>query len=166
MKRKKRRRRKAKSRRSKLRRGLSPRRCSSRPCCDPIALNLLPRNWLCCEMCCKKVKANARTTRFCVCRCTRWLYGRGQREVSLLMNTVSNIEAVSRALCERELQAAGISADQMPKAIDRYWHCVAAEIEAGLVDCEGRRLSPFDFNSSQEAYRDWCTRHRGRTSQS
>jgi hypothetical protein len=79
------------------------------------------------------------------------------------MNQTDNIEAVSRALCERELQATGIAADKMPSAVDRYWHCVAAEIEAGLVDCEGKRLLPFDFNSSQAAYRDWCSRHRART---
>jgi hypothetical protein len=74
--------------------------------------------------------------------------------------TNSNIEAVARALCERELQATGIAANKMPCAVDRYWHCVAAEIEAGLIDGNGTRVRPFDFNSSREAYRDWCRRHQ------
>ena len=71
----------------------------------------------------------------------------------------SNIEAVARALCERQYRAVGIPVNEIPAAVDKYWHCVAAEIEAGLIDDAGQRLLPFDFDVSLTAYRDWCSRH-------
>ena len=71
----------------------------------------------------------------------------------------SNIEAVARDLCERQLRAAGTGTRSLLTAVDRYWHCVAAEIEAGLIDEQGNRLRPFDANRDLEAYRDWRGRH-------
>ena len=71
----------------------------------------------------------------------------------------SNIEAVARDLCERQLRAAGTGSSALPTAVDRYWHCVAAEIEAGLIDEQGNRLRAFDFDRDLEAYRDWRRRH-------
>ena len=71
----------------------------------------------------------------------------------------SNIEAVARALCERELRAMSKSPEDVSPAVDRHWHCVAAEIEAGLIDTAGNRLVPFDLDTSRNADRDWCQRH-------
>lgn len=47
----------------------------------------------------------------------------------------------------------------LPTAVDRYWHCVAAKIEAGLIDEQGSRLLPTDADRDLEAYRDWRRRH-------
>ena len=52
----------------------------------------------------------------------------------------SNIEAVARDLCERQLRAAGAGASALSTAVDRYWHCIAAEIEAGLIDEHGNPI--------------------------
>jgi hypothetical protein len=71
----------------------------------------------------------------------------------------SNIEAVARALCERQLRAAGACTGPLPAEVDRYWHCVAVGIEAGLIDEQGNRLRAFDFDRDLEAYRDWRCRH-------
>lgn len=71
----------------------------------------------------------------------------------------SNIEAVVRDLCERQLQMAGTGASALSTAVDRYWHCIAAEIEAGLIDEQGSRLRPYDADHDLEAYRDWRRRH-------
>lgn len=70
-----------------------------------------------------------------------------------------NIEAVARAVCERELRATGMGTNVLPTAVDRYWHCVAAEIESGLIDERGNRLRPHDADRDLEAYRDWRRRH-------
>ena len=72
----------------------------------------------------------------------------------------SNIEAVARNLCERIYRRVGTSDGELPSAVDRYWHCVAAEIEAGLIDEQGSRLQPFDIDRDLEAYRDWRRRHQ------
>lgn len=71
----------------------------------------------------------------------------------------SNIEAVARDLCERQLREAGIGTSELCPAVDRYWHCVAAEIEAGLIDQQGGRLLVLDADRDLEAYRDWRRRH-------
>jgi len=71
----------------------------------------------------------------------------------------SNIEVVARHLCERQLRAAATCGAELSAAVDRYWHCIAAEIEAGLIDEQGKRLQSADFNRDLEAYRDWRLRH-------
>jgi len=43
-------------------------------------------------------------------------------------------------------------------AVDRYWHCVAAEMEAGLIDENGRAV-PHGSNERIAAWRDWQARH-------
>ncbi len=71
----------------------------------------------------------------------------------------SQIETIARALCERQLLEMSVVPEDTAAGIDRYWPCVAAEIEAGLIDAAGNRLVPFDFEASQAAYRDWFQRH-------
>lgn len=71
----------------------------------------------------------------------------------------SNIEARARALCEANLRAGRVFAEEdMPAAVDRFWHTVAAEIEAGLIDQQGRYV-PHDLETGLEAYREWRVRH-------
>jgi hypothetical protein len=61
----------------------------------------------------------------------------------------SNIEAVARGICEK------LYADDetLTANVDRYWHCVTAELEAGLIDEAGVRIGPADFDDGLEAYR-------------
>lgn len=58
----------------------------------------------------------------------------------------SNIEPLARAMCEDGIRHMYPDPVALAAAVDRYWHCVAAEIEGG----EGI-----------EAYRDWRERHPG-----
>lgn len=75
------------------------------------------------------------------------------------MNTSgSNIEAVARSMCTQQLGRTGILGDELQSAVDRYWHCVAAEIEARLLDESGTPV-PHELERGLEAYRDWCRRH-------
>ena len=57
---------------------------------------------------------------------------------------LGNIEAVARAICEDGIRAMHTDPADLARAVDRFWHCVAAELEGG----EG-----------VEAYRDWRARH-------
>lgn len=68
---------------------------------------------------------------------------------------MSNIEAVARDICAKQLSRHGDTATN----VDRYWHCVAAELEAGLIDDSGYPVPEPDFDKGLEAYRDWCRRH-------
>lgn len=70
-----------------------------------------------------------------------------------------SIETIARALCERHLRDMSIMAEDTAAGVDRYWPCLAAEIEAGLIDTDGNRLAPLNFDASQAAYRDWLQRH-------
>ena len=74
------------------------------------------------------------------------------------MTTPSNIEAQARALCERQLSSTAVSPDALAAAVERFWHCVAAEIEAGLIDDDGHCL-PHSHEQGLAAYRDWKARH-------
>jgi hypothetical protein len=59
------------------------------------------------------------------------------------MKTSPNIEAVARALCERQLRAMATAPEDASPLVDRYWHRLAAEIEAGLIDtCPYRKPNP------------------------
>ena len=54
-----------------------------------------------------------------------------------MSSSLPNIEAVARGYCERDLRRAGTPEGELSIAVDRYWHCVAAELEAGLFDDAG-----------------------------
>jgi len=71
----------------------------------------------------------------------------------------SNIEAVARHICAQQMESAGLTGLIFEAAVDRYWHCVAAELEAGLIDDSGNRQVPFEFHRDLAAYRDWRHRH-------
>lgn len=70
-----------------------------------------------------------------------------------------NLEPIARVLCERQLRMVGTDSRTLAAAVDKYWHCVAAELEAGLIDERGNRLCPHDADRDLEAYRDWRRRH-------
>lgn len=72
--------------------------------------------------------------------------------------TASNIEPLARALCERDLRRAGTPEINLAADVDRYWPCVAALIESGLIDDNGE-LVLHDLNTGLAAYRDWRQRH-------
>lgn len=77
-----------------------------------------------------------------------------------MSGNLSNIEAIARAICERQFKV--YDAADIPRLgteVDRYWHCVAAELEAGLIDENGDRLPEADPLLALGAYRDWRARH-------
>lgn len=65
-----------------------------------------------------------------------------------------NIEPIARSICERDLDGK-VPEDELPDAIARYWHCVAAQLEAGIIDDRGNRVRPYDHDRDLEAYLDW-----------
>ncbi len=76
-----------------------------------------------------------------------------------MSNSTSNIEAVARDICSTQIAETGLRDAELDAAIDRYWHCVAAQLESGQIDEMGDRVTPFDFDYDLEAYRNWCHRH-------
>ena len=76
-----------------------------------------------------------------------------------MSSSTGNIEAVAREICSQQMAETGLRDVELEAAVDRYWHCVAAELESGQIDETGDRVSPFDFYNDLEAYRDWCRRH-------
>jgi hypothetical protein len=73
----------------------------------------------------------------------------------IMSSSTSNIEAVARDICSRQLSRNGMDRAATTADVDRYWHCVAAELQAGL----NGDLLPHGFEEGLEAYRDWCRRH-------
>ena len=57
-----------------------------------------------------------------------------------MTNPMSNIEAVARDICAKQLSRHGAAGAELAADVDRYWHCVAAGLEAGLVDDAGEPL--------------------------
>ena len=76
-----------------------------------------------------------------------------------MTSSTSNIEAVARDICAKQLSRHGACGAELATDVDRYWHCVAAELEAGLIDDAGDRMPAPDLDERLEAYRDWCGRH-------
>ena len=72
----------------------------------------------------------------------------------------NNIEPVARAICERKLRRICTTEAELEVDVDveRYWHCVAAQIEAGLIDDAGEPIQ-HDFERGVDAYFDWRARH-------
>jgi hypothetical protein len=76
-----------------------------------------------------------------------------------MTSSTSNIEAVARDICSRRLSRHGASGAELATDVDRFWHCVAAELEAGHIDDAGDPLPDISLDEGLEAYRDWCKRH-------
>lgn len=73
-------------------------------------------------------------------------------------NPTSNIEPFARAICERSLRRTSTSEAELTADVERYWHCVAAQIEAGFIDDAGQPVA-HDFEDGVDAYVDWRKRH-------
>ena len=76
-----------------------------------------------------------------------------------MSSPTSNIEAVARNICAKSLSRFGCTGAALANDVDRYWHCVAAQLESGEIDETGDRMAGFDHEKSLDAYRDWCQRH-------
>lgn len=58
-----------------------------------------------------------------------------QRDIVIPMSgPASNIEAVARDICARQLARTCASDEELATDVDRYWHCVAAQLESGQID--------------------------------
>ena len=75
-----------------------------------------------------------------------------------MFNATSNIEPLARAICERKLRRTATSEIELAADVERYWHCVAAQIEAGFIDDAGEAVA-HDFEDGVDAYVDWRKRH-------
>ena len=74
-------------------------------------------------------------------------------------SSTDNIEAMARFICERDFcRRVGIPETELAAGVDRYWHCVAAQIEAGFIDDNGE-IVPQGLETGLAAYRDWRSRH-------
>ncbi len=76
-----------------------------------------------------------------------------------MSGNLSNIEAIARAICARQIMAHDTDTHRLGVEVDRYWHCVAAKLEAGLIDENGDLLPEADPDLALGAYRDWRARH-------
>ena len=76
-----------------------------------------------------------------------------------MSSPTSNIEAVARDICAKNLSRHGCTGAALANDFDRYWHCVAAQLESGEIDEAGNQVAKFGLEKSMAAYRDWCRRH-------
>ena len=79
--------------------------------------------------------------------------------LSSMSNATSNIEFIARYMCSVQLAKTGLSGTALAADVDRYWHCVAVELESGQIDDTSNRLTSFDLEEGLKAYNDWCRRH-------
>jgi hypothetical protein len=76
-----------------------------------------------------------------------------------MTSSTNNLEAVARDICAKQLSRNGGYGEELAANVDRYWHCVAAELEAGLIDDVENPVPERGFEDGLAAYRDWCLRH-------
>lgn len=74
-----------------------------------------------------------------------------------MSSSMSNIEAVAREICLKQLSHGGVNGEELATSVDRYWHCVAAE--SGQIDETGNPAKVRRLEEGLIAYRDWCQRH-------
>ncbi len=79
--------------------------------------------------------------------------------LTTMTSSTSNLEAVARDICAKQLSLHTHHGADHAADVDRYWHCVAAELEAGLIDDMGDPVPGIGFGAGLFAYRDWCQRH-------
>ena len=71
-----------------------------------------------------------------------------------------NIEAVARAICAKKLAHDGKSEGTIAADVDMWWHMVAVELEAGVIDETGEVVGgELDWKLKMDGYRDWMRRH-------
>ena len=79
--------------------------------------------------------------------------------VGAMSGSTANIEAVARAVCATVLGGEDTSDEKRADEIEMYWHVVAAELEAGLIDETGEYVGELDWTRKMQAYRDWTRCH-------
>ena len=72
--------------------------------------------------------------------------------------STDNIEPLARAICERSLRRTCASEAELAADVERFWHCVAAQIEAGFIDDAGLTVA-HAVEVGIDAYVDWRKRH-------
>jgi hypothetical protein len=70
-----------------------------------------------------------------------------------MYKSTDNLEPITRDICSKQLSAIGLNGFELDVAVNMYWHCVAAEPEAGLLD---KKCS---IEEGLAAYRDRTCRH-------
>ena len=73
--------------------------------------------------------------------------------LTTMTSSTSNIEAVARDICAKQLSRHTHRGADLAANVDRYWHCVAAELEAGLIDDAGDRVPGIGFQEITEGGR-------------
>lgn len=71
----------------------------------------------------------------------------------------SNLEIVARDICARQIAHSCETRDELRWSVNRYWHIVAAQLEAGIIDELGRDLEPFYNDRRLATVRDWRARN-------
>ena len=71
----------------------------------------------------------------------------------------SNIEIVARDICARLYSKHWPPGPALDADIDRHWHIVAAQLEAGLIAEDGAEIVPSDIDRERAAVRDWLERY-------
>ena len=76
-----------------------------------------------------------------------------------MSGSTANMEAVARAVCAKVLGGEDTSDETLAADVEMYWHVVAAELEAGLIDETGEYVGELDWTRKMQAYREWMRRH-------
>jgi hypothetical protein len=71
----------------------------------------------------------------------------------------SNLEAAARAIAEQICLRNPRAGEDVPAWVDGHWHCVAAELEAGLLDDNGLPLPGYTVEKAILAVLDWRRRN-------
>ena len=72
---------------------------------------------------------------------------------------LSNIEIVARSICAKQMAATSVSTEHLDHTVDRLWHIVAAQLEAGVIDELGEYVEGFTVDAGLAAVNDWRSRH-------
>lgn len=70
-----------------------------------------------------------------------------------------NIEVVAREICTRLYARHWPRGPELEADVDRHWHIVAAQLEAGLIDEMSSDIVAHDFDQEMAALRDWRAQH-------
>jgi hypothetical protein len=68
---------------------------------------------------------------------------------------LSNIDPLHVRSVARQIAKACASPSDLKTDVDRLWGCVAAELEAGLIDDDGRKVKNYTVEQGLAAYREW-----------
>ena len=72
--------------------------------------------------------------------------------------STDNIEAVARDIYSRNL-GRYFAGEEFAADVDMYWHCMAAQLDAGIIDETVREMVEYDLDTELAVYRDWFRRH-------